>query len=41
MRKEKTWWDKERWGDAYNLENPWYDLSRENEMRLKKIIKGG
>ena len=26
-RKEKTWWDKERWGDAYDLENPWSDLS--------------
>lgn len=38
--REKIWWDKERWDEMHDLENPWGDLSIEQEMRLKKMIKG-
>lgn len=37
--REKTWWKKKNWMDTYNFENPWRDLSRSEEERLKALLK--
>lgn len=39
-RREDAWWHKERWAEVYDSENVWGDLRREDEMRLKRLIKG-
>jgi len=39
-RYYNRWWDKEIWGEIYDLENPWGDMSIEDEIKLKRLLNG-
>ena len=39
-KSEDFWWEREKWDMVIDPENPWGDLSREEEYRLKALLKG-
>lgn len=37
----KPWWEKEKWAMVTDPENPFGDLTREEEIRITKLVKSG
>ena len=36
----KTWWEKENWAKVTDPENPFGDLTKEEEIRITELVKG-
>ena len=36
----KDWWEEENWDYLHTIDDPWGDLSREEEYLLKTLIRG-
>ncbi len=39
-KREAIWWEKENWSLVIDVEDPWGDLSREEGVFLKALLKG-
>jgi len=39
-KRDDLWWEREKWDMVIDPENPWGDLSREEEYRLNALLKG-
>ena len=39
-REVRRWWEKERWAMIIDPENPFRDLTRDEEFRVTELLKG-
>jgi len=40
MRGKRLWWKRRNWDSVVEPDNPWGDLSYEQEATLKVLLKG-